>query len=193
MTVTIQHCPQSGPGGRPPLDRPDGPVGDRDSTRSTRLTSPRATFVASAGQDAETSSHRGENERELADLGQRNSDVSAALNGYFITHTKSRATERLGDQDDGECTEHKTWRSHQGARIKEHADGHKKQHRKRVPHGQGFGCGAETVVRPPDHHARQKCPRAIETLKISEEPTAIPKAMTKTVNVKSSRDRVSAT
>ncbi len=46
--------------------------------------------------------------------------------------------------------------------------------------------------RPTTMPAR-KAPSAIDTLKMSAEPTAIPSAMTRTVSVKSSRERVSAT
>ena len=43
--------------------------------------------------------------------------------------------------------------------------------------------------RPTTMPARN-APRAMETLKICAEPTAIPRAMTRTVRVNSSRDRV---
>ena len=56
----------------------------------------------------------------------------------------------------------------------------------------GVGDAFDAIV----HLAAFKIPRygkAIDTLKISEEPTAIPSAITRTVRVNSSRDRVSAT
>ena len=46
--------------------------------------------------------------------------------------------------------------------------------------------------RPTTMPARN-APSAIETLKISDDPTAMPRAMTSTVSVNSSRDRVAAT
>jgi hypothetical protein len=39
----------------------------------------------------------------------------------------------------------------------------------------------------------RKAPSAIDTLKTSDEPTAMPSAITSTVSVKSSRDLVAAT
>ena len=107
-------------------------------------------------KETELPAHARENERELADLRERDRHGEARLERLPHGPHEEEGSGRADEQNDEQRAREEPRRIEQRRRIEEHADRQEKQHRERITHRQRVRCGAEAVVRSPDHHAGEK-------------------------------------
>ena len=147
-------------------------------------------LVAVGVSRPELTADRREDERELADLRQRDGHGERHADGWRSAHTISSATSGLADQDDRQRAGDQRRELEQRRGSSSMPTDTKNSTAKASRIGSASEAARRLNSDRPTTMPARNAPSAIDTPKTSDAPTAMPSAMTSTVSVNSSRERV---
>ena len=135
----------------------------------------------------------GQDERELADLGQPQGHGQGRADRVPQHRDDEQGDEGLDEQDDGQRRQHHQRLAEQERGVEEHAHGDEEEDGEGVPQRQGVGRRLVADGRLGDHHAGEERPQGHRRPEQGVRPGREATEKTITVRVNSSRERSRAT